>query len=482
VALARQINADYPDDIDRRAFAQLDLLQALDPRDSQLEPLISAVAEGLDSMARVDVPGDLADMPVAYTAVVARLWAEHGVVYGRGAEAWEPQPRVHLVADPLPDHPRQSTAPEIKAMGKGLTDGATGMGGWSWGPDGSLVHQRREDAADQRGDGMQLRLLYNAVLAWLHVERGDLWAELERSGQPAFLLLQVLLYSVFEGRPEQRQGPFVTHRLDDLVASIGLDVRSAANRVAARHRVWRWIGLLTSIEAFGVRHGRYRDRDGAVMDLDIRGPVLVFGERGDPPDEPYDPGAPPLVVTLGPSPWLARVKGQRQVMPDFGSVPALTRITDGRPSGRWARAIGLALHQLWRERAHDAELVPVGEGERRQYIARFAPFTRVELLTLFPPDPTLWRVLQSEHPRRAVDYWKSAIVELKRHGVIATGYRELTSRQGPRYEWWREWISQPLEIRPGPTLQTDAVTIAKRAQTVGRGRRRRRKLAGPHSG
>jgi hypothetical protein len=361
--------------------------------------------------------------------------------------------------DPIPNRLRQQTWEEIKAIEMALADGPAALEYWRdiVGSE-HLAHTREEEAA------LKARLVYGAVAAWLSVERdrNALRDELRRGGQPAIMLLHVCLGAVLEGRPQQHQGAYVTLSIDELIEAIGYLPRANEQRLAMRNQVWHWIGLLTSMEAVGSRRGRWWDRrSGQVIDMAIDGPLLVLGEKWRPDDKPYDPLAPPLVVTLGPSPWLERLRGKRWMLPDFGQVPALAAISDGRPSGTWARAIGLALHQLWRERAAD-------QVDMRR------PFTRRELLEFFPPQPTVWSVLNGEHPQRAISYWDQAIDKLKHEHVIGSckPIEPLPAdRRGQKR--WRDWIMQEFLITPGDDGARDAKAIATKAKVAQKARSRR---------
>jgi hypothetical protein len=109
-------------------------------------------------------------------------------------------------------------------------------------------------------------------------------------------------------------------------------------------------------------------------------------------------------------------KNDRTVLQDFGNVLAVTGIPIGRLSGAWARAIGLALQQRWREQAAHAQYGRAGDEHRTT--VKFDPFTRRELLELFKPQPSAGDVLADNNPSRAIEYWEDAIAELIKRNIV----------------------------------------------------------------
>ena len=159
-------------------------------------------------------------------------------------------------------------------------------------------------------------------------------------------------------------------------------------------------------------------------------------------------------------PWLEKFKGDRRVLADFGNVRKLAAIKAGKPSGAWAQAIGLALQQRWRERASYAQAAHVGDD--KSLTIRTKPFTRRDLLDS-SPDADRRRGARGPHPGRAKHYWDDAIKILKAEGVI-TYYRELTPLPARRQGWARDWLEQPLDIRPADEEKAAMAEIATRAR------------------
>ena len=94
------------------------------------------------------------------------------------------------------------------------------------------------------------------------------------------------------------------------------------------------------------------------------------------------------------------------------------------PAAVVARALG--------ERSASADVNRVGEDS--VLTVRFNPFTRRELLDVFPPNPTVDDVLRGPHSKRAQSYWREAIAQLRRAKAVGY-YRELEPLSLTRKGW-----------------------------------------------
>jgi hypothetical protein len=253
----------------------------------------------------------------------------------------------------------------------------------------------------------------------------------------------------------------VTVSIDQLVSAIGWEPRSRVERLAMRHRVWRWLALFDAMQVIGRRDGKWRDPDThQILDLTSRDALIRITGRRDPAQLSFDEGTPPLEVSYVAGPWITQWLGNARVLTYFGDVRKLAAIPAGKPSGMWAQAIGLALQQRWREHASYAQVAHVGED--KSLTIRTKPFTRRELLDLFPPTPTVDDVLRGPHPLRAQQYWQAAIKVLQRIGLVSY-YRELTVLPGKRQGWTNAWLDQPLDIRPS---KDDTAVVAEIATSA----------------
>lgn len=99
------------------------------------------------------------------------------------------------------------------------------------------------------------------------------------------------------------------------------------------------------------------------------------------------------------------------------------------------------------------------------------PFTRRELLELFPPNPSARKVLDGNDPGRAIVFWDTALVELKTKKVVghySTSGRDWGPKRRPRKGWADLWLDEPLDIRPPAAAAEVLAEIA----TSGRKKRR----------
>jgi hypothetical protein len=134
----------------------------------------------------------------------------------------------------------------------------------------------------------------------------------------------------------------------------------------------------------------------------------------------------------------------------------LGAIPGNKPSGAWARVIGLSLLNFWRKHP-------------RETLAGTLKPTRRELLTEYPPttaDPI--DVLYGTNPLRALKYWKGAL------DILSDSERGLLAKEGepsrkpadildklPRYQWKNEWLNERVDLRPGPDILPYIEALAK---------------------
>jgi hypothetical protein len=155
----------------------------------------------------------------------------------------------------------------------------------------------------------------------------------------------------------------------------------------------------------------------------------------------------------------------------------LSGLRTGQAHGEWALSIGLTLYQLWRERSYNnAEIKRNGEGNRPVVIFN-RPFTRFELLNMFPPARfAVEEILKSDYPQRAQEYWGKAITELKNKGFISY-YEVLDKKPFQRIGWQENWYKfEQLDIRPGGEDRKAAVEIAAKGikNQLNRAKRKKR--------
>lgn len=318
---------------------------------------------------------------------------------------------------------------------------------------------------------LEAKLVGGSRLDWLGLPADieSLRQELQGAGLPA-----VLAYHLCIGLALEHVRVTVT--LDELIAAIGWNPRSTVEREHLRSRLWRWVLLFDAIQVIGRRPGRYRDpKTKEWLDLVSVDALIKLTGRRLPAQLAFDESAPPIEVSFVAGPWLDQYRDNHQVLSYFGDVRRLASIPSGKPGGSWAQAIGFALQQLWRERSATIQLVRVGE--EKHVTAPFPSVTRAELLDLFPPTPSVQQVLASPNPRRARLYWKEAMDLLQRAGIVGH-YRPLEPLMKRRQNWAENWLSQPLDIRPG-SAGTGAVAEISAAAAKARRTRSKRRAPSP---
>jgi hypothetical protein len=369
----------------------------------------------------------------------------------------------------LPKDLPQQTCMEVRNAAIAVADGRT-LRRWS--------EVEGENSLDHEipGDPIHTRLSAGVGLDWwgLPATYVSLRDELRKLELPAVLLLNIMIGGALKER-------HVTVAVDELIGRLGWNPHSAAARDGMRRKIWRWILIFDSMKIYGKRPGVYIDRrTKKAIDLTSADALVkLTGVRG-PTQPAFDNSSPPIEVSWVVGPWLDRFRDNKQVLQFFGEVDKLAAIPAGKPTGTWAQSIGLALNQLWRERARRATATRAGENNRLTVIFD-VPFTRYELLDMFRAAPWVEDILYGDNPSRAQQYWDGAIRILKRGGVI-NHYKEKSRQITPqrRLGWQEDWLHQELDIRPKDEWVRAVADLAKKSAIVSRilGRERAPKARG----
>ncbi len=462
---------------------------------TSMEPTTAFDRVVLDVYVAASAAGVRYDDPAELDADVAAIDAEEAAVIVQLVEQWSPDMNSHLVelkaerdrtarpdlkrifqqrvdardrivaiADtlrpraaprpatrPLPSRVPQPTFPEAKRVAQGLARPTE----WTELPKEFALQQILESSAHQ------LRLEGDLMTEWCKPkDTASLKADLADGGSMISSLLYVAIGFVLAS-----DLGFVDVDLDELISRVGLDPRSRAERDVMRLQIWRALNVIAATRVIGARRVRVKDRSTRkYVELESSDPLLTvspFVRVGQ--QATFAIGVAPLAVTMSLTPWLHEWRGNRRVLTDFGNTLKVTAIPIGQPSGAWARAIGHALLQFWREQATKATFKRTGD--EHEITARFRPFTRRELLEFLPPKPTLATVLASANPRRAVKYWDDAISALKTADVIAH-YDGGSPAALPRQGWAETWATEPLDIRPPEPEMRDLKAISDSAKRL----------------
>lgn len=236
--------------------------------------------------------------------------------------------------------------------------------------------------------------------------------------------------------------------LDDVIQKIGWNPRSTAERQEMRRRVLDYLRFCARANLVGQRSTTYRDPDSKeAIPTRIEGPIWRFMKE-EKPDQPslFAEEEVPLRVQLAVSAEWTRLTTSPLLAQFLPMGELLGAIPPDKPSGAWARSIGLALAGLWRRKP-------------RETLDRTIRPTRRELLSAYTPKITPpEEVLGGKNPRRALDYWSAALQLLADEGFVAkSGEATRTAREVgsalPRYFWQDGWLDEPVDLLPGPKME-----------------------------
>ena len=264
--------------------------------------------------------------------------------------------------------------------------------------------------------------------------------------------------------------------LDDVMTKIGLDPRSTKDRIAMRNRVWRYLLFGARASIIGQRKGNYVDkRTGERIETIIDEPAWLVMSQEKPvqPQLFPDIGEAPLRVELVASRAWTRLTTLPETAQYLPMGELLGAIPGNKPSGAWARVLGLSLSSFWRRQPR-ASLDGTIKPTRRELLERYTPRTAPPL-----------EVLEGKNPTRAVEYWQGALqilVEcgfLAREGAAKLTYQEMRDAL-PRQEWQNGWWNGTVDLRPGSQMR-DAVQAcadalpAVKPRELGTPKKKRRK-------
>lgn len=374
------------------------------------------------------------------------------------------------------DDLHQHTFPEAKALGIALSDGPSGRW-WSVAEIGSaLIHSIPHGPLHTRLDPLVSPMVWQGRAAPATAEELMQW--IRRAGQDAVLLVQIILgYAL--ASPKQAV------EIDTLVNAL-FDCRSTAERNEKRQWVWDMVSLVSSMVTVGRRQGKWRDRyTKEILDTYIEEPLLnVMNIRRAVQPSLY-PNEVPISVGFDGGAWIEAFRHNASVLSYFGNIIQIAGIPGRKPSAAWARVIALNLNQWWREHAMVAELrsdVMIGWNHRpdsEQTVGFCVESTRLLTRRLLlcggsgdgayyqvSPEWDVLKILGSDRPKRAKDYWTNAIAELTERGIVWYS-GELAELPPGRQGWAEAWLDQPLDIRPAGEGTRNMAAIMRRRSVPG---------------
>lgn len=347
------------------------------------------------------------------------------------------------------------TSQEVDALMRAACDGRTGV---HWESDqqaltrshaspGSLHHVQLSLSEGERAQGVPLQVLEDLTFAQ------------DPDFNFALLYISRLLAPPSPLAPRDIAHEWVD--LDDVMGKIGLDPRSTKERIEMRSRVWRYLLFGARARIMGQRRGNYvNKRSGQRIETVIESPAWVVIEEEKPAQPQLFPeiGKAPLRVRLVASEAWTRLTTLPETAQYLPMGELLGAIPGNKPSGAWARVLGLSLSSFWRRQPR-AALDGMIKPTRRELLERYMPRTAPPL-----------EVLNSNHPRRAVEYWQGALQVLIDCGFLAKDGEALLSYQEmrdalPRQDWQDGWWNGTVDLRPGPQMR-DAVQSCANALPV----------------
>ena len=293
------------------------------------------------------------------------------------------------------------TAPEMDALERAAADGKHDLNYSNLPQVPTRIHQiagashfvRLEGAADAGESPSETEVSHAEVTAALEALSG---------AQDADATL-ALLYISHLLAPPAPLPPNLTATghidFDDVIAKIGWDPRSTAERREMHARLYKFLLFAERAKVVGQRRGSYLNKQTKEkIPTMIEAALLRIVKTETPEYDALTEARPtPTGVELVISREWAQLLTQPQTAQYLPLGELLGTIAGGKPSGAWARVIGLSLASFWRRQpkaALDGSIQP----------------TRRELLERYPPKTsTVAETLDGPNPQRAVETWCGAL-------------------------------------------------------------------------
>lgn len=336
----------------------------------------------------------------------------------------------------------QQTSEEIKTLSLSLTNNI--LGNWK-------VNTKTHTLDYQTSRPLKVQLpvaFFNQYINESEIAK-VIFEELRGYETEIVLLTQMLISTGLQHRE-------VTIEVDQLIDWLKWDIRTAQERKEKRIKISTWINLLSSLQISGKRLGAYKDKHTKqTMDLSINESfirILTTYTTEDPADKT------PLLIAfsydLGS--FFNKHRVDKSVLPQVGNLAELVDISSTGASA-WAKSIGLALNQLWRERATKVEFLKI---ETNNSISiKYPYFNRHELLTLFGHSPDVQELLTSTNANRAKKYWDKSIIKLQQKNFIGY-YKEVQPSPNLKASKKEIWLyHQQLDIRPCESIAKEVEEI-----------------------
>lgn len=335
-----------------------------------------------------------------------------------------------------------NTAPEMDALERAAADGKHGRYYSNQVHAGTRAHQIPGST-----HWVQLELSSAESMAGLTTDTLEaLTREQDADAALAFLYIAHLLAKPNQGTAPQMASALVS--FDDVIDKIGWDPRSSDERRSMHRRIYQFLQFGERAQVIGERRGKYRDKHtGEILNTYIRSSPWRIHDEEMLDQRSLFPGddVPVKAMLVMSQEWTKMLTSPltAQYLP-MGEL--LGAIPGNKPSGAWARVVGLALASFWRR-------LP------RESLDGSVKPTRRELLERYPPKTgTVTELLASKDPRLAIDYWCGALAILVDNGFLeksgeATLSPKEMRRRLPRQGWSEAWLDETVTLQPGSLMR-----------------------------
>jgi hypothetical protein len=348
-------------------------------------------------------------------------------------------PRKKNQADADEDKFEVHTSPEADAIMRAAADGKTGKDWQSINEAGLRIHQ--PEGSRHR---VQIDTSHGETLAVIEA------ASLANDADSIMVLLYISHQLLPTTPVPSNLTPRAEINLDDVISAIGWEPRSTQERAEMRRRVWRFIKFTSRARIIGDRSYKLKDKmTGKEVETYADAPAWMLGQRNRelPPVQAslFDDDEAPISVEIVATKMWTNVTSSPALAQFLPCGEVLGAIPGAKPSGAWARVIGVALTNFWRRHPQEAKSGGI-QPTRRELLERYTPATGA-----------VADLLNGPNPRYAIQYWVGALkilVEcefLEKAGEACLSYEELRDAL-PRQDWGSAWLNGAVDLKPGPGL------------------------------
>ena len=334
------------------------------------------------------------------------------------------------------------TTPEMDALERAAADGKHSLHYQNLEQEAARIHQvqgsshfvRLEASSIEEGEGLSLSSLETLTGA--------------QDADAAFVFLYISRLLAPPAPLPGRAYAGGKISFDDVIEKIGWTPRSTVERREMHKRIYDFIRFGERAQVIGTRRGKYRDKQtGEEISTTIHSALWRIMKEERPQSPELLAAAPkvPVEIEVVMSHEWTQLLTQPQTAQYLPMAELLGAIPGAKPSGAWARVIGLALASFWRRlprESQDGSIKPT----RRELLERYTPKTG-----------SVQELLASTNPQFAITYWCGALrilVEsefLKDVGEATVSPEEMRAAL-PRKGWSEEWLNAKVDLQPGPKL------------------------------